>query len=101
MTVKGVVYTYGCMVLRLSAGWMVLADDRILEYLDLYGSSSPQMIDEDGRIPVEKKYINKRLWKLTDAGLTQKVGRGIYDITNEGEDYLTGEFDARDLPEPE
>jgi predicted transcriptional regulator len=88
------------MAIRLNADWMVLADERILEFLEAEGRASPSMIADDDRIPFVRQYINRRLSKLTDSGLTQKVGRGFYQITTTGEEYLSGETDLRDLPEP-
>jgi DNA-binding MarR family transcriptional regulator len=78
---------------------MVKADDRILEYLDVEGPHSPKRISEDSRMLFKQKHINMRLLKLLDAGLVEKdkIGRGIYSLTDEGEAYLAGEFDARDL----
>ena len=89
------------MAIRLSAEWMTKADERILEYLDAEGKAQPKMISDDERVLFEGKYINQRLYNLLEAGFVQRVGRGVYVITEQGEDYLAGEFDARDLPEPE
>lgn len=79
---------------------MVLADDRILELIREKWNASPQILADDGRIPWGKEHINQRLWKLRDAGLVTRVGRGIYTLTDEGDAYLDGEFDARKLEEP-
>lgn len=79
---------------------MVLADERILEFLSVEGRSSPKMIADDERIPFVRQYVNRRLSALANAGFVQKVGRGFYQLTEQGEDYLSGEFDARDLPDP-
>lgn len=89
------------MAVRLSADWMTKADDRILEFLYVEGKSQPAMIGEDDRVRFKTQYINQRLSKLLDAGLVTRVGRGVYLISEEGEAYLSGEFDARDLDEPE
>lgn len=80
---------------------MTKADERILEYLATEGNAQPSMISRDDRIEFDNQYINQRLWQLTDAGLTQKVGRGVYRITDRGEAYLAGEFDARELVDPD
>ncbi len=80
---------------------MTKADERILEYLAVVGNAQPSMIANDDRIEFDNQYINQRLWKLTDAGLTQKVGRGVYRLTDRGEAYLDGEFDARELGDPD
>jgi DNA-binding PadR family transcriptional regulator len=91
------------MALRLSADWMVKADDRILEFLEAEGPHSPKRISEDDRMFFKKKHINMRLLKLAEVGLVEKdeIGRGIYSISESGKEYLAGNLDARDLPEPD
>ncbi|MFB6188992.1 MAG: MarR family transcriptional regulator [Halapricum sp.] len=80
---------------------MKAVDDRILEYLDSHGTASPQIIAESDDIFYNRDYIGRRLRQLTEAGLVEKVGRGVYRITGEGTEYLTGTRDLRDLEEPE
>lgn len=80
---------------------MTLADERILEYLSEQSMGTPSVIAEDDRIRYDRQYIGHRIRKLTDVGLAVRIGRGVYQITEEGEAYLTGDFDARDLDEPE
>ena len=89
------------MKVRVPAEWMVYADDRILEYLAEKGPASPTQITDDERIAVSRTHANLRLKKLTDAEMVRLIGNGIYEITEDGRDYLAGEFDAHDLEEPE
>lgn len=89
------------MAVRLGADWMVLADERILEFLDSEGPQPPSEIAADERVRFSTQHVNKRLWKLTDAGLTRRIGQGVYAITEQGEGYLAGELDAASLEEPE
>jgi len=87
--------------LRLSASWMTKADDRILEYIYAEGRTQPKMIKEDPIVEFEGGYVDQRLAALRKAGFINRVGHGLYTITDQGEDYLSGDFDARDLEEPE
>ena len=82
---------------------MVIADDRILEYLDVEGPQSPVRISRDERFDFGRQYVNRRLLKLAEAGLVDKdrIGRGVYGINDTGVKYLKGEFNARELPAPE
>jgi repressor of nif and glnA expression len=83
--------------MRISADWMVLADERILEFLDENGPRSPTKIKEEGPIPFSRQHINNRCMKLENYGLTQNIGNGVYTITEVGERYLKGNLDAREL----
>ncbi len=91
------------MRIRLPADWMVPADERVLEYLYTEGPKSPSNIARDDRVDFSRTTVNTRLLKLAAAGLVNKdeIGRGIYEISDKGEKFLTGEFDARDLPDPD
>ena len=76
------------------------ADDRILEYLsDIRADSvigkAPAEIGE--RIGYGRKYVGERCRELEDLGLLLNLGRGSYRITDLGEEYLSGELDARTL----
>jgi len=76
---------------------MVLADDRVLEYLSEEGSTSPKQAADSGKVRFTCQHINMRLKKLTEYGLTSHIGNGIYSITEQGEEYLAGELDAENL----
>jgi predicted transcriptional regulator len=78
---------------------MVLADDRILEVLQSEGGGSPKSLEDDDRILFSRQHIQNRLRKLLSAGLVEQIGRGIYRVSEDGEAYLSGDLDARDLEE--
>lgn len=87
--------------MRLSAKWMTLADDRILEYLDQVGPRTPSKIAADDRVRFSRTYINTRCVKLAQADLVDNLGNGVYQINETGKEYLTGNLDALELVEPE
>ena len=86
-----------CM--RQSARWMVLLDDRIMEFIDENGPSLPSNIADDDRIPYESQHIGNRCRKLAEAGLLENLGNGVYVLTSEGKSYLEGEFGVEESPE--
>lgn len=83
--------------MRYSANWMVLADDRILEFLSENGPRSPLKMHESEAIRYSRGYINSRCQKLADYGLVRNIGNGVYQITEKGEQYLEGDLDAAEL----
>ena len=83
--------------MRYSADWMVLADDRILEFLSENGPRSPSKMHGSGDIRYSRGYINSRCQKLANFGLVLNIGNGVYQITKEGEQYLDGDLDAIEL----
>lgn len=83
--------------MRLSADWMVTADDRILEYLSENETGTPKQMADSGLVRFSRSYITQRCKKLVDYGLLRHLGNGVYIITEEGEEYLSGELDAADL----
>jgi len=89
------------MPVRRHAEWMSIADERLLEYLEAEDGGGPKEIAEDDRIPFHTQYIGRRLRKLASAGFVKRIGHGAYVISDQGEDYLAGEFDARELPDPD
>lgn len=89
-----------CMAVRLSPDWLTKADDRILEYLDEEVKASPGEMADDKRIKYNRKYIQRRLKKLTDAGLITRVHRGQYLLSDLGAGYLAGQKDLSNLDEP-
>ena len=50
-----------------------------------------------GRVRFSRQHINARCKTLVTYGLLVHLGNGVYDITSEGEQYLNGDLDARDL----
>ena len=74
---------------------MVIADDRILEYIREHEHGAPTEMKREGPIRYSRQYIAKRCRKLAEHGLLQPVGNGVYIITERGEKYLDGELDTR------
>ncbi len=71
-------------------------DDRILEILSDSGLIlSPAVVAIN--IDKSRDEVNRRLSKLVDEGLVERVQRGYYRITDQGEAYLRGEADVGDL----
>jgi len=83
--------------MRFDADWMSRADDRILEYLNEHGPDTPKKMADSGRVRFSRQHINQRCKKLVSYGLLIHLGNGVYDITPEGAQYLTGELDAQTL----
>ncbi len=83
--------------MRLSADWMTIADERILEFLREAGPHSPSRIAADDRVRFVPQYVGQRCRKLASYGLTRNIGNGVYQITDCGEQYLDGELDAGTL----
>jgi predicted transcriptional regulator len=73
---------------------MVLADERILEYIREEGSGSPKEMADSGFVTFSDGYISQRSKKLVKNGLLNHLGNGVYVITDEGEAYLDEEYDA-------
>ena len=82
---------------------MVLLDERILE-LFTEGEDefmSPSEIAGHKRIQYSSPYVGTRCKKLAEHGLLLAVGNGVYTITDEGQAYLEGEFDASETSDVE
>lgn len=76
---------------------MASVDESILEYLSEHETGSPTQMMEDAGLPYSPSHISMRCSVLADKGMIQPLGRGVYRITERGEDFLAGEFDARTL----
>jgi len=64
-------------------------DERILEVLSSSGLVlSPTIIAEN--IEKSREEVSRRLSTLVENGLCRRVKRGRYEITDEGESYLSG-----------
>lgn len=50
-------------------------------------------------IDYHRQYVNKRMRTLEDAGLFSNEN-GIYELTDFGRDFLSGDVDESELPEP-
>nr|WP_254280668.1 winged helix-turn-helix domain-containing protein [Halomicroarcula marina] len=79
--------------MRPRVSWMNQTDDRILALLDESGLMlSPAVIAVN--LDYTRNWVSKRLALLLDAGLVQKSQSSYYEITDLGEQYLSGEIDA-------
>ena len=87
---------------RLPAHWMVMLDERILEYLDSKGLSSPGVMSKEFRFSAKQKRVRERCKVLTYAGLISPLSQEyrVFEITSQGQEYLAGELDARYRPNP-
>ncbi|MCJ0620097.1 MarR family transcriptional regulator [Haloarcula hispanica] len=85
---------------RYSGDWMVLADDRILEFLNEEEAASPSEMVKSGVVRYSNGYVSQRCQKLVEHGLLKRFGSGVYAITDRGEGYLRGEIDtSEDAPD--
>jgi len=85
---------------RYSGDWMVLADDRILEYLSEVETATPGEMVKSGFVRYSNGYVSERCQKMSEKGLVNNLGRGVYAITERGEQYLRGEIDtSEDVPD--
>jgi DeoR/GlpR family transcriptional regulator of sugar metabolism len=73
---------------------MTIWDDRILEVVREEGSGSPTELAAREEIHVSKSSVSRRLTKLADNDLLQPLANGVYILTDEGEAYLEGKYDA-------
>lgn len=73
---------------------MVLADDRILEYLSEEETATPGEMVKSGFVRYSNGYISQRCQKMAERGLVKNLGRGVYAITERGKEYLRGELDT-------
>ncbi|MDL0126308.1 hypothetical protein [Halobacterium salinarum] len=53
-----------------------------------------------GEMEVSSGQIRERCAKLAEAGLAASTGKGWFDITTWGQQYLEGELDAENQPKP-
>lgn len=84
--------------MRRSGSWQTVWDDRILETAanDDDGAVSLTGLVEDEHIRISQSSISRRCKTLAEHGLLRKVGPGTYILTDEGEAYLKGEYDANE-----
>lgn len=75
---------------------MTLVDERILEYLAEHEAGSPSEIHDECCMAYHRNYFAERARTLADHGMIQRISaKGVYRITEQGEEYLAGEYDAR------
>jgi len=83
--------------MRLSADWMTIADDRLLEYLAEHETGTPKEMGESDLVRFKRVHLQRRCKKLENYGLVRQVGNGVYMLSEEGQQYLDGELDAATL----
>jgi Mn-dependent DtxR family transcriptional regulator len=71
-------------------------DERIMETMRDEGNLTPYALDETFDIAVAN-YASNRLSKLAEYGLVERLGRGLYRLTEQGEAFLDEELDASEL----
>jgi hypothetical protein len=81
--------------MRQDAEWMVPSDDRILELIREHGNLTPTAIDDLGG--PSAGHARNRCPVLAEYGLLERISRGLYGITEDGEAYLDEELDASEL----
>ncbi len=86
-------------LMRQSAQWMTIWDDRILEIAREEGSVRAPTLVESQYLHISRSQISRRLRKLRDRGLLNDLGNGVYSISAKGQRYLDGELDANELKE--
>jgi len=80
--------------MRYSGSWQSVWDDRILEIIAEEGPSSPKTIEETNIVHISRQHISNRLGTLADHGLLMRLPNGVYAMSEKGEAYLSGEYDA-------
>jgi predicted transcriptional regulator len=87
---------------RHPAEWMCTLDERIIERLDENDMDSPRSMSSRMKFNASRDRIKERCEKLSHAGLIAPFHRRsrCYQITEKGEEYLSGTLDAKNLREP-
>lgn len=73
---------------------MTIWDDRILEIIREDESGTSTELAKRDEIHIAQSTVSRRLQKLSDHNLLRPLGNGVYILTDEGEAYLNGEYDA-------
>jgi len=84
-------------VMRASADWMSIWDDRILEFISENDGGSVGEIADHKLIRVSQPHVSRRCTVLADHDLLRPLGNGVYMITDKGMQYLDGDLDAEEL----
>lgn len=86
--------------IREQNDWMAPMDNTILEVM--HGTNltlTPSIVAFNTGF--SQKEVNRRLIKLADHGFVEKIERGKYRLTQRGEQYLCGQFDAISVTDDE
>lgn len=80
---------------RQRADWMNPVDDQIMEILKESGAGTPNSLAQE--LEKNNDYLGRRCRELTAYGLLERPSRGLYVLSDIGEEYLEGELDASEL----
>ncbi|ELY84988.1 hypothetical protein [Natrinema altunense] len=83
--------------MRLSGDFMVICDDRILEYLGEHETGTPKEMADSGLVRFSRSYITQRAKILLNYRLVRHLGNGVYTLSERGQQYLDGDLDAAEL----
>ena len=85
--------------MRPRVEWMNQTDDRILEALDESQLVlTPVVLAKN--LDYSRSWVSTRLSKLVDAGLVTNSEGSFYQITDLGNEYLSGNLEADDIKDP-
>lgn len=73
---------------------MTIWDNLILAYIREEGGTSVGEIAKKDNIRISRPHVSRRCKKLAEEGLLRALPNGVYVITDVGEAYLEGEYDA-------
>ena len=82
-------------VVRQRAEWMRPVDERILETMRDEGNLTPLAVSDFG--VTSASHARDRLSELARYGLVDRISRGLYSLTDDGEAFLDEELDAATL----
>ena len=80
--------------MRHSGKWMTSLDDRILEFLYENNPTTPTKMTTNASLPYSRQHVDRRCKKLSEEGLLENLGNGVYMIADDGEAYLEGRLDT-------
>lgn len=81
---------------RHRATWTCPVDEQLIERLRDEGGLTPYTCDEVFDIATAN-YPSNRLSKFAEYGLVERLGRGLYQLTDDGQAFLDGELDPSTL----
>ncbi len=91
----------GGVAFRRSATWMQQLDDRILEYIEEEGWSTPKIMSQESEFrDASRARLEERCRGLVYAGLLAPISGDMVELTTWGRLYLDGELDADHQPRP-
>lgn len=83
-------------VVRKRAEWMTRTDEEILETMRDEGNMTPQALEQAFDVTAAN-YARDRLSEMARYGLVEKLARGLYRLTDDGEAFPDEELDASTL----